>query len=1175
METFCLIILTTASHEATYLPDLMDYHLDRGKLSSEPNDDILHLSPGVYELFDYPVMSTTLKMEGKTSAITNPDLGQTPVFDEIEDDRSEHPKHFAKANMDTFHSLFLFDNSTISMNQLIFDCGCEGMAFAKVTSSEVVVSSSKIVSNSKQTPFVIGTGSEEVGSSISVIDCSHISSSSMVLLPLVSTSTCRPTPPHDSSSTNTPPPDPISPFLSVSGVGLVVSNVDLILGTGPLLDFGTLTQHSTRSTGITIGEISTVLVGSVLRNVTSHDCDVDRLVLPNGLSQKLVGTSVTGSTSHLYGTGCLDLNLFGSVGCVNTSFSHCSMNTEKPDDRDSFFFPNLKNKSRYSSFTTQITLSLHLCTFSSMTSRFDGSCLNVNAAHDVTLSECSFNSIDGGFGGTLQIVSRPTGKGRLALSLCSFVSCSSKELAAGLILKGSSLLSIHRCFFKNLTMTIPDTYSGALWVVSTTTASISECVFMECSSDEDHGSAGAVFVLWTSLEMASVQFVGNTARKGSDVHIASGCGSLAELKEHVSDCYTDKPNTSLHFFESGFQTRIIKPFGSVTTITNLHSKLFPTHSDAIPQGTIEVETADDVQGTMLLLLDSTNPDDPNSESSSPPTTCRVVAVDFPTPSKTGTSDVLSFGDNERQKFPSTSSLIAASIPSTLIDIPFPSPSVSLPPPHVRKILCKPGTGYEVLVSLEGWRLAMGEYTIFFEGSSSLSLAVRFFAGGTGLTPQISSSVSVGPGGADRRFALGKTYKVDRIIFNYRPVLMKPKWLHLVIPPFTTTCVIEVNKLKGEDDGTCRELDRRCGSIDAETYVDALIRSSSLDLKLVRVSSGRFEFSNGVITCEPSFTTNPTIRTSNSDLCSWTTGAIEIVDSTAVLTRCNLTNLPQGAIIQRGGNVTLEEVNFLSNGPTNNDFPSARQNVMCSEDGKLLIKGLTGDGRSPPFPGSGISADSCDVFTKVTKMSIPLLDTSRSTITRDRKTGDFEVELIGSGFLPCGLKVELFSRLVENGTEVSDTLVVDTNTASNFTETRIVFKVTPKQVANLSKKHEWGVRVWSGVSFIETPLSLPLQEKRSDLLWLIRAIILVVVVLVGAIPTLLLFWKSRSKKPVEKNESKMDTPNEAKPTVITKAASDQPEHESAVEQAIQRQTGQTSRVDRNSEEGSWSHNRSGH
>ncbi|KAK2953237.1 hypothetical protein BLNAU_11863 [Blattamonas nauphoetae] len=1189
----------------------MDQHLVRDNRNKEQNSDVLHLPPGVFELLDYPVISTTLKMEGTTSTISHAYPDRQAVMNELKNDHSQHVNQLAKDRMDTSHSLFLFDNSTVSLSKVTFDCGSDGMALAKVLSSEVVVSWSKIVSNSKQTAFVVGTGLDGVGSSISVIDCSHVSSSSMVLLPLVRTSTCLPTPPRDSSSTDTPLSDNPSPFLSVRGAGLVLSNVSLILGTGPLLDFGLLSHDSTRSDEIGLGETSTFLVGSVLRNVTSRGCSRSGLIVARGLSQKLVGTEVTLSTSHLCGTGCLDINAFGSFGCVNSSFSHCSSNDEPTSYTHQHFE---QGDWLYFVDTIQITLAFHLCTFTSMTSDYSSACVYVVAPHDITMTECSFKDIEGDLGGALSIKGRTEGEGSLTLSLCSFLNCVGNNFGAAFCHDDATSLSIGKCFFKNMTTTSTEDSSigGALAVWRTATATITNTVFMDCTKPTN-GAGGVGYFKDSFLRMESVQFRGNFAPLGSDIYLENS-GTPAEVKTRVSNCNTDKPDTSVMFMKFGVQTGIIEQFGSATTITSLQLNM-PAN---VVGGTIQVKTQLPVKGKMLLLLDNAGTYDPISESSSPPAIFRVVVVDFPTLSKTGTSEVLSFGDLERLQTNSNYSLVAASISATLIDFTAPlSIDISFNPSFVRRFKFEQtDTLGEVMVSLEGRQLPVGEYTIHFEGNPNLSLNFTFDDDQAGSESQISSTVSVGPGGIHTKFSFGETYKVDRITFENRPVMLRSIGFSLVVPPFTTPFIIKVNKTI-TDDGNCQDKDSVCKTLDSAfetatkmrmksielnvvltetlsktrsisdesemfmtqgglvrpslivpdtfklnplvvlsvsnaslslTDVDALIRFSSLDLKLVRVSSGSFEFSNGVIKYTPHVTANSEIGNSNSDLCVWTTGTIELVDSTAVLKSCSLTHLAQGGIMQRGGNVTLRDVYFESNGPTSRDFPSARRNVMCSSDGTLFVGGLTGDGRSHLFPGSGISGDGCSVSGTATTMSIPFLDTYHSQITRDKKTGKYKLNLVGSGFLPCGLQLKVFTSLEDENSEESLTLAVDTSTASIFTETRIEFFVTPQDVANLSKKSEWKVRLLNGDRLIASQ-SLVLRETPRSMLWLIPVIVVVLVLIAVVIVALLLIWRCRSKKSAEKKEDKIATTNEATSTEMKETASDRPETENEADPEI--------------------------
>ncbi|KAK2945660.1 hypothetical protein BLNAU_19394 [Blattamonas nauphoetae] len=1194
-EPLWLFILTIASHEATDL-----------RIKHQQNDDFLRLSPGIFEIIEYPVISTMLKLEGNQSTISLLKPDRNRISNDRFQDHPEDLNHSINTFMDTFHSLFLFENSTMSMNKLIFDCGCDGTAVAKVKSSEVVVSSSTIISNTKQTPFVVETGLEGLGSSINVIDCSHISSTSMVLLPLVSTSTCPPTPSRDSSSTKTLSPDIIFPFLSVSGVALEISNVELNLGTGPLLDFGKLTKLSERSEEIDGGGISTVIVGSVLRNVTSPGGRIHRLSLPIDFSQKLVGTTMTRCTSHLSGTGCLDINAFGSVCCANTSFSHCSSNPDPPAWPKPFprYF-TVPSRFAFSN-TTQLTLTFHLCTFTSMKSTGDGACVKVHSICDVRISECSFRTVEGCDGAALFFRGGRRKPGSLSISLSSFVDCTGTSFGAGLYTLDVALLSIDRCVFKNMLVSTERSAGGALHLISTRTTSISECVFMECACSDAKGIGGAIFVPTSFLTMTSVQFRGNKAQNGSDVFLTSGCGDAGELKERVLDCHTDTFNTSVMFGKLGILKGLIKQFGSATIVTSLRLTLSPTASE----GRIEVETEHAVKGTMLLLLDCTGTHSPISKDS-PPAPCRVVAVPFPTPSTTGTSDILSFGDNERLQSSSTYSLLAASISATPIDVASPSSFFTGDPPRVRRFKCEQGAVLgEMVVSLEGRGLAAGS-------TQSPSM---------GIPASRWLSLSVGPGGTDTRFTFGETYKVDKITYNHNPVMMESVGLSLVLPPFPKPIVFEVNQKKGEIVELPQKLNNISASFDSAfetatkmrmksielklvnsetlsktlsisdknevfmtkgglvspslivpatfsssplvvisvshaslslTAVDALIHSSSLDLKLVSVTTGFFKFNEGSITCDTLSSFSSKIHTSHNDLCSWTTGAIELVNSTAEFTKCNLTNMKQGAIIQRGGNVTLKDVCFLSNGPPNDDFPSARRNVMCSERGRLSVRNLTGDGQSHHFPGSGISAEACRTFGATTTMSVASLDPSRSTITRNRTSGDYKLTLVGGGFMPCGMKMLVKVSSDDGNSERSESLVVDARYALSCTGTKIVFVITHAHVANFSKKSEWKVRSLNGDTFYMNPWVV-LRKKPSIMQWMLCVIVVVVV-------ALLLIRRLRWKEPVEMEDDKLDTLNHTSPTIYNEAICDQIQHERTDEQAVPCQTGLASLFSREPEE----------
>ncbi|KAK2943665.1 hypothetical protein BLNAU_21413 [Blattamonas nauphoetae] len=288
----------------------------------------------------------------------------------------------------------------------------------------------------------------------------------------------------------------------------------------------------------------------------------------------------------------------------------------------------------------------------------------------------------------------------------------------------------------------------------------------------------------------------------------------------------DNPETSLYFLTYKTQTDIFEQFGTATTIIDL--AILISGSDT--EGTIEGETADVVKGTMLLLLDNTKPNNPNSEDV-PPATCRVVVVNFTPLTVTGQSEELPFGDSERLQSSCTYLLIAASISNTLLTIPSPPPSIfTSDAPRVRKILCQPGTIGEKMISLEGYKLEAGEYTIHFEGSPSLTLKVTFDEDQKGKPKQKSSSVSVGPGGKDTRFKFGETYKMEKITSGGQPVLLESADFSLTFPSDQTPFIFEVKK--GGDGGSCQGEENSCGSLDAALDTVTKLRLKSIELNLV-------------------------------------------------------------------------------------------------------------------------------------------------------------------------------------------------------------------------------------------------------------------------------------------------------------------------------------------------------
>ncbi|KAK2943666.1 hypothetical protein BLNAU_21414 [Blattamonas nauphoetae] len=135
----------------------------------------------------------------------------------------------------------------------------------------------------------------------------------------------------------------------------------------------------------------------------------------------------------------------------------------------------------------------------------------------MTMTECSFKDIEGRYGGALYINGRQAAEASLALSLCSFVNCAAINSGAALNSFGFALNTIDKCFFKSMTLT-DGSGAGAVCFDTTISATITDCVFMDCTAGDGVGSGGAVYVVRTELHMESVQFRGNSAKRGSDVY---------------------------------------------------------------------------------------------------------------------------------------------------------------------------------------------------------------------------------------------------------------------------------------------------------------------------------------------------------------------------------------------------------------------------------------------------------------------------------------------------------------------------------------------------------------------------------------------------------------------------------------------------------------------------------
>ncbi|KAK2946240.1 hypothetical protein BLNAU_18842 [Blattamonas nauphoetae] len=539
MIIFCALLpnwlasASTAFCDSQSLRSILDNSQKLANHGPNSHTSSIQIPLGNYHIDNYIVRSTSLKLNGDFPTISRSMINSN----ELEETGTV--------------PLLVADNSTISMSQLVFDCSSTGSAIATVESSTIFASFSRFISNHQTSPFVVTSGAGTLGSTISLIACSHTAPNTALLLPFVSTTAQQSSTPHDTSASEAPSSSEMSPlFLSVCGCDLTLEDTNLVVGTGPLLDFGASRSEVSQNEASDVGAVKTTLAGSVLSNLTTTHSNAHKLCLPSTLQQNLLGNAVTRSTHHLSGTSCLDVNVFGSLDCRNSSFSHCHSNLEPNSTFPTLVLQHYSTSGRKAlKDTTTKKISYTRCTFKDMTSSdLDyGASLSLNVSADITIAECSFKANTASTAAAIFVDGESSNPPTLTLtvSLTSFVACEEKDTGVVYAYKCHSVTVTESYFFQN-TATNTTAEGGALALTKVSLVSIDGCAFQECTVGSGSSRAGAIyFVDCPSLTLSSSQFRGCTADYGNDVYFYQS-GTVDQLKTQVKNCYTDNTEDSMY-----------------------------------------------------------------------------------------------------------------------------------------------------------------------------------------------------------------------------------------------------------------------------------------------------------------------------------------------------------------------------------------------------------------------------------------------------------------------------------------------------------------------------------------------------------------------------------------------------------------------------------------------------
>ncbi|KAK2953416.1 hypothetical protein BLNAU_11702 [Blattamonas nauphoetae] len=270
------------------------------------------------------------------------------------------------------------------------------------------------------------------------------------------------------------------------------------------------------------------------------------------------------------------------------------------------------------------------------------------------------------------------------------------------------------------------------------------------------------------------------------------------------------------------------------------------------------------------------------------------------------------------------------------------------------------------------------------------------------------------------------------------------------------------------------------------------------------------------------------RGNSDDVCLWESGLLSFENCSVDIHSSEFSDLRDGALFVSGGSLTITTSAFQDNSAKNSDFPSAHRNIRCDNGSRVMIKSLSGGDGSKEGSSAWISASSdCVVSGSVINPNspffVPSLTSSDCTSKPDKAKSLFNVSLVGTELIPCGLFLEVFEA--ESSSKFAHVDLSSVST-SKWNETSIVFSLSRSEhLSKLSLSEEWRGRVLFGngertAGWFVMKVSASAERKAEALnsmkwiLPLVGGVIVGIVILVIVLCVVVRRRKSKSKKETE-------------------------------------------------------------
>ncbi|KAK2959955.1 hypothetical protein BLNAU_5152 [Blattamonas nauphoetae] len=438
--------------------------------------------------------------------------------------------------------------------------------------------------------------------------------------------------------------------VTVPGSNLEISQSDLYLGTGPLVDFGEFRSTQDLSTVVT-----TTLTNTVILNTTSTSAPRLFTPLPT-ISQSVIGCSIAESTNHFAGTATLNVNHQQQFSAINTTVITCHDSLQSNAD-----YTDTNYSSRPNIYTG--SYSYTRCLFKGCYTNYSsGAAIGIGSQGTLSVTDCSFvdcysASASVGKGGAICFYEYMTSYDgpKTTITRSSVANCrahwgSAVCLSNNLRITLSEFV-VENCSKFETALSNKKTGLGALYIMNATeSVRVSNVVFSHCHNDH----AGAVFLNTTTASHSfdSIAFRGSSVEKGDDSRdFATTLPSTSDFASMFSNCDStsfgaDKPLFAVGTTDSEGNLTItdslVDIIAGVATQKKLTIASFSLTEDeteaALAICTVTVNET--VNGKMLILLDNTLL---KENTKTKPTIQRLVCLTFDEEGSTTASTSLTYG----------------------------------------------------------------------------------------------------------------------------------------------------------------------------------------------------------------------------------------------------------------------------------------------------------------------------------------------------------------------------------------------------------------------------------------------------------------------------------------------------------------------------------------------------